>query len=75
MRLERLTAGAAAPAARSPQGSPGVIERPRDHSAQRARAGTYRLTLRGSGGGALADVDARALGNDYRWEFTVDGAP
>ena len=34
-----------------------------------------RLTLRGSGGGALADVDARALGNDYSWEFTVDGAP
>jgi len=38
-------------------------------------AGTYRLTLRGTGGGALADVDARALGLDYTSEFTVDTTP
>ncbi len=37
--------------------------------------GSYRLTVRGSGGGALADVNAQALGRDYRSEFTVDGAP
>ncbi|MGH8304183.1 MAG: Ig-like domain-containing protein [Steroidobacteraceae bacterium] len=38
-------------------------------------AGTYRLTLRGSGGGALADNSARTLERDYSFEFTVDGAP
>ena len=38
-------------------------------------AGRYRLTLRGSGGGALADVNAHALGIDYVSEFIVDIAP
>src|SRR5207302_925839 len=38
-------------------------------------AGRYRLTLRGNGGGALADVDARVLGDDYTREFTVDTTP
>lgn len=76
MRLERLTAGAAAPSgsisARLAEGNASVLVIiPRSALG----AGTYRLTLRGSGGGALADVDARALGNDYSWEFTVDSAP
>ena len=76
MRLERLTADAAAPggpiSARLAEGNPSVLLIiPRSALG----AGTYRLTLRGSGGGALADVDARALGNDYSWKFTVDSAP
>jgi hypothetical protein len=36
--------------------------------------GSYRLTLRGTGGGALADADAAPLGHDYTFEFTVGGA-
>jgi methionine-rich copper-binding protein CopC len=38
-------------------------------------AGTYRLTLRGTGGGALADLNAQTLGTDYVAEFTVDDSP
>lgn len=38
-------------------------------------AGTYRVTLRGTGGGALADVNAQALGTDYSFMFVVDVAP
>jgi methionine-rich copper-binding protein CopC len=34
--------------------------------------GTYQVTLRGTGGGALADVDAQGLGTDYSFSFTVD---
>lgn len=77
MRLERLTADAAAAptgsiSARLAEGNPSVLLIiPRSALG----AGTYRLTLRGTGGGALADVDARALGSDYSWEFTVDSAP
>jgi hypothetical protein len=76
MRLERLTAGATAPSgpisARLAESNPSVLVIiPRSALG----AGTYRLTLRGSGGGALADVDAHALGNDYSFEFTVDSAP
>jgi methionine-rich copper-binding protein CopC len=37
--------------------------------------GTYRVTLRGTGGGALADVNAQALGTDYSFTFVVDIAP
>jgi hypothetical protein len=37
-------------------------------------AGSYRVTLRGSGGGALADVDAETLGVDYSFNFVVDSA-
>jgi hypothetical protein len=37
-------------------------------------AGSYRVTLRGSGGGALADVNAEALGVDYFVNFAVDSA-
>jgi methionine-rich copper-binding protein CopC len=36
--------------------------------------GRYRLTLRGSGGAALADDNARTLERDYSFEFAVDGA-
>jgi hypothetical protein len=37
--------------------------------------GVYRVTIRGSGGGALADLNAQTLGNDYSFTFTVDGSP
>ena len=37
--------------------------------------GTYRVTVRGSGGGALADLNAQALGSDYSFTFTVDVSP
>ena len=33
--------------------------------------GQYRVTLRGTGGGALADVSAVAMGADYVFTFTV----
>jgi hypothetical protein len=36
--------------------------------------GTYRVTLRGTGGGALASVNAQTLGTDYSFVFTVDSA-
>jgi methionine-rich copper-binding protein CopC len=38
-------------------------------------AGMYRVTLRGAGGGALADVNAQPLGTDYSFTFVVDVAP
>jgi hypothetical protein len=37
--------------------------------------GNYRLHLRGSGGGALADLAARTLEHDYSYEFTVEENP
>ena len=37
--------------------------------------GTYRVTLRGTGGGALASVNAQTLGTDYSFMFTVDLTP
>ena len=37
--------------------------------------GTYRVTVRGTGGGALADLSAQALGSDYSFTFTVDASP
>ena len=37
--------------------------------------GTYRVTVRGTGGGALADLNAQVLGNDYSFTFTVDASP
>ena len=37
-------------------------------------AGVYRVTLRGTGGGALADVSAASLGTDYDFVFTVEAA-
>jgi len=38
--------------------------------------GSYRVTLRGSGGGALADLAAETLGAgaDHSFNFTVDFA-
>jgi hypothetical protein len=36
--------------------------------------GIYRVTLRGAGGGALADLDARTLGSDISFEFTMGPA-
>ncbi len=38
-------------------------------------AGSYRVTLRGTGGGALADIDAHTLGNDVTIVFTVGELP
>lgn len=37
--------------------------------------GAYRVTVRGSGGGALADLNAQALGGDYSFTFNVDASP
>jgi hypothetical protein len=37
--------------------------------------GLYRVTARGTGGGALADLNAQTLGSDYSFTFTVDGSP
>jgi hypothetical protein len=37
--------------------------------------GTYRVTVRGTGGGALADLNAQVLGSDYSFSFTVDTSP
>ncbi len=38
-------------------------------------AGVYRVTLRGAGGGALADMNAATLGADISFTFTVERAP
>ena len=37
-------------------------------------AGVYRLSVRGTGGGALADLRARTLGTDRSFVFTVEPA-
>ena len=34
--------------------------------------GAYRVTVRGAGGGAIADLNAQALGSDYSFTFNVD---
>jgi hypothetical protein len=34
--------------------------------------GTYRVTLRGTGGGALADLQAQTLGADFSFTFAVE---
>jgi hypothetical protein len=36
--------------------------------------GTYRVTVRGSGGGAVANLNATTLGSDQSFEFTVERA-
>jgi len=36
--------------------------------------GVYRVTLRGTGGGALANLNARTLGSDTSFVFTVEAA-
>jgi hypothetical protein len=36
--------------------------------------GKYRVTVRGTGGGALADIGAQALGVDFSFVFTVSPA-
>jgi hypothetical protein len=36
--------------------------------------GTYRVTVRGSGGGAVANLSATTLGSDQSFEFTVEPA-
>ncbi len=37
--------------------------------------GAYRVTVRGTGGGAMADLNAQALGGDYSFTFNVDASP
>jgi hypothetical protein len=37
--------------------------------------GAYRVTVRGTGGGALADLNAQVLGGDYSFTFNVDASP
>lgn len=37
--------------------------------------GAYRVTVRGSGGGVIADLNAQPLAGDYSFTFTVDGSP
>ena len=37
--------------------------------------GKYRVTVRGTGGGALADLNAQGLGSDYSFTFNVDASP
>jgi hypothetical protein len=34
--------------------------------------GAYRVTVRGTGGGAIADLNAQALGSDFSFKFNVD---
>ena len=73
VQLERVIGEVAAPVgafeARLAEGNPRVLlitpQRP-------LGSGSYRVTLRGSGGGALADVDARVLDADYVREFSVE---
>ncbi|HSY46033.1 MAG TPA: Ig-like domain-containing protein [Steroidobacteraceae bacterium] len=74
LRLDRLTAAGIEPAgdslglqlakgnARTVLITPGAT----------LTAGHYRLTMRGSGGGALADQQVHTLGRDYSFEFTVE---
>jgi hypothetical protein len=42
------------------------------HALSPLEEGMYRVTLRGTGGGALADVNAVAMGTDYYFVFTVE---
>jgi methionine-rich copper-binding protein CopC len=37
--------------------------------------GAYRVSVRGTGGGALADVDATALDGDHAFAFAVEDSP
>jgi hypothetical protein len=37
-------------------------------------SGTYRVTVRGTGGGAVANLHATTLGSDRAFEFTVESA-
>jgi hypothetical protein len=74
--LERLTAQGSEPASDAlalalARGNPGALL---ITPGSPLVPGRYRLSVRGSGGGALADQDARPLGADFASEFTVDGA-
>jgi hypothetical protein len=42
------------------------------HALNPLEPGMYRVTLRGTGGGALADVNAVPMGTDYYFVFTVE---
>jgi hypothetical protein len=73
--VERLDAAPAAPLALAftlASGNPRAV---RVRLPAALAPGTYRVTLRGTGAAALADVNARPLGADYAFEFTVDSSP
>ena len=73
--IERLDAAEAAPAPLAfalVSGNPSAV---RVKLPAALAPGSYRVTLRGTGAAALADVNAQPLGADYSFEFTVDAAP
>ena len=77
LRLDRLTAHGPEPAGDSlslalAAGDPRVVL---ISPAGPLGPGTYRLSLRGRGGGGLADASAGTLAGDYSSEFTVEGPP
>ncbi|HEY4750298.1 MAG TPA: hypothetical protein VIH60_07920 [Steroidobacteraceae bacterium] len=76
LRLDRLTANGAEPASDSlslqlAKGNPrALLITP----GTPLTPGHYQLSVRGTGGAALADQNAETLERDYRFEFTVSGA-
>jgi hypothetical protein len=72
--LEALADGQAQPLAAS---AALAVSNPSSIVIQPATAlapGKYRVTVRGTGGGALADIGARPLGTDFSFVFTVSPA-
>jgi Big-like domain-containing protein len=65
---EQMAAAVPMVAAPAAENSHVVLITPREALA----AGVYRVILRGTGGGALADVDAGVLGSDIAFTFTVE---
>jgi hypothetical protein len=72
--LERLVDGRALPVAASASlavsNPSSIVIRP----TAGLTPGNYRVNVRGTGGGALADIGAQALGTDYSFVFTVSPA-
>jgi Bacterial Ig-like domain len=83
LTVERIDTTTAGPAAAAPTTAIPTYAAPADGNTNTVvitpvaalLPGTYRVTARGSGGGALADLNAQALGSDYSFTFTVDGSP
>ena len=73
--LERLDAPQAAPVRLTFSLATGNPRTVRVRLPAALAAGTYRVSLRGTGAAALADVNAQQLGSDFSFEFTVDPAP
>ena len=70
--LERVDSGVPLPtvAALAMQNAAALLITPR----AQLDPGVYRVTLRGGGGGALANMNAATLGADVSFEFTVESA-